>query len=279
MVRLSSNLVNIKDKINKAKFILKKYGFKVLFFHSLNYIFIKLGLSCLDEDFKKWFLKLEKIFRNEILKEEVLGKIKKFNSNNIEEIFEFAFNFYDGLIRPLQVKEEFTELLKIYKESDPKVVMEIGTARGGTLFCFIKLASSDTIFISIDLPFFGIKRYISRGESYLNSLFNLFVNENQKLYLIRSSSLDKNTINKVKEILGNKAIDFLFIDGDHSYKAVRSDFENYSKFVRKGGIIAFHDIIYSEGVNRIWNEVKNKGTSYRELIKDSNSPGIGVLYL
>jgi hypothetical protein len=113
VVRLSSKLVNIKDKINKAKFILKKYGFKVLFFHSLNYILIKLGLSCLDKDFKKWFLKLEKIFRNEILKEEVLDKIKKFNSNNIEEVFEFAFNFYDGLIRPLQVKSEFTELLKI----------------------------------------------------------------------------------------------------------------------------------------------------------------------
>jgi predicted O-methyltransferase YrrM len=79
--------------------------------------------------------------------------------------------------------------------------------------------------------------------------------------------------------LDNKTIDFLFIDGDHSYKAVKSDFENYSKFVRKGGIIAFHDIIYSEGVNRIWNEVKNKGKSYRELIKDSNSLGIGVLYL
>jgi cephalosporin hydroxylase len=279
VVRLSVNLVNIKDKINKAKFILKNYGFKVLFFHSLNYILIKLGLSCLDEDFKKWFLKLEKIFRNEILKEEVLDKIKKFNSNNIEEVFEFAFNFYDGLIRPLQVKSEFIELLKIYKELDPKVVMEIGTARGGTLFCFIKLASSDTIFISIDLPFFGIKRYIYKGESYLNSLFNLFVKENQKLYLIRSSSLDKNTINKVKEILGNKAIDFLFIDGDHSYEAVKSDFENYSKFVRKGGIVAFHDIIYSEGVNRIWNEIKSKGTFYRELIKDSNSLGIGVLYL
>jgi cephalosporin hydroxylase len=136
--------------------------------------------------------------------------------------------------------------------------MEIGTVRGGTLFCFIKLSSSDTIFISIYLPFFRIKRYISKGESYLNSLFNWFVNENQKLYLIRSSSLDKNTINKVKEILDNKTIDFLFIDGDHSYKAVKSDFENYSKFVRKGGIVAFHDINLIKDVKRFWNEVKNK---------------------
>jgi predicted O-methyltransferase YrrM len=79
--------------------------------------------------------------------------------------------------------------------------------------------------------------------------------------------------------LDNKTIDFLFIDGDHSYKAVKSDFENYSKFVRKGGIVAFHDINLIKDVKRFWNEVKNKGKSYRELIKDSNSLGIGVLYL
>jgi hypothetical protein len=34
----------------------------------------------------------------------------------------------------------------------------------------------------------------------------------------------------------------LFIDGDHTYEGVRRDFEMYSPLVRKGGIIAFHDI-------------------------------------
>jgi len=38
-------------------------------------------------------------------------------------------------------------------------------------------------------------------------------------------------------------------------------------------------LISVKDVKRFWNEVKNKGKSYRELIKDSNSLGIGVLYL
>jgi predicted O-methyltransferase YrrM len=39
----------------------------------------------------------------------------------------------------------------------------------------------------------------------------------------------------------NQAIDLLFIDADHSYEAVSADWRNWSPFVRKGGIIAFHD--------------------------------------
>ncbi len=36
-------------------------------------------------------------------------------------------------------------------------------------------------------------------------------------------------------------IDLLFIDADHSYEGVSSDWKNWSPFMNKGGIIAFHD--------------------------------------
>lgn len=39
----------------------------------------------------------------------------------------------------------------------------------------------------------------------------------------------------------NKKIDFLWIDANHDYLAVKSDFLAWSKFIKKGGIIAFHD--------------------------------------
>jgi cephalosporin hydroxylase len=303
VVRLSSKLVNIKNKINKAKFILKNYGFKVLLFHSLNYIFSKVGnynlhyylskylginaikLSKTIVDYINNFKQdLDKVFENEDFKKKILNELNNFCTDDIDTISDFVTNsnsFCSSLINAFQCKEEFAELLKIYKELNPKVVLEIGSYRGGTLFSFIKLAPNDSIFISIDLPFWGIENYdkIQKYEGYINILFNSFLKENQKLYLIRDSSILKKTFNKVKEILDNKTIDFLFIDGDHSYKAVKSDFENYSKFVRKGGIVAFHDINLIKDVKRFWNEVKNKGKSYRELIKDSNSLGIGVLYL
>ena len=36
-------------------------------------------------------------------------------------------------------------------------------------------------------------------------------------------------------------IDFLFIDGDHSEQAVQRDWEDWSRFVVRGGVVAFHD--------------------------------------
>lgn len=42
----------------------------------------------------------------------------------------------------------------------------------------------------------------------------------------------------------NKNIDIFLIDGDHSYEQVKFDFLNFSPFVRKGGLIIFHDTNY-----------------------------------
>ena len=80
-------------------------------------------------------------------------------------------------------------------------------------------------------------------------------------------------------------MDFLFIDGDHSYKGAKRDYELYSPLVRRGGVIAFHDIAkHPEAmdchVDRLWNEVK-QGKKFKELIadKDQNWAGIGVLFV
>jgi len=57
-------------------------------------------------------------------------------------------------------------------------------------------------------------------------------------------------------------LDFFFIDEDHTYDRVKQDFEMYSKLVRPGGIIGFHDIFPGPpetvgGVPRFWDEVKS----------------------
>ena len=38
-------------------------------------------------------------------------------------------------------------------------------------------------------------------------------------------------------------IDMIFIDGDHRYEPVKQDIAVWTPFVRKGGIVAFHDYI------------------------------------
>ena len=82
----------------------------------------------------------------------------------------------------------------------------------------------------------------------------------------------------------SRKIDFLFIDGDHTYEGIRADFENYSTLVRPGGLIAFHDIVIhvanpSCRVHEFWNEVKSRPGAVELIDRDGFEiwGGIGVL--
>lgn len=231
--------------------------------------------------FKKVENKIGYSYNNFLLKNfknNSISKLQKFESDNLEKIFDFAWNFKNGAIRPMQIKEEFLELLKNFKRLNPRYILEIGTANGGTLFCFCKLVRDDATIISIDLPEGPF------GGGYPNwkiSIYQAFKKPNQKLYLLREDSHQKEALEKVKEILDGNQLDFLFIDGDHSFEGVKKDFEMYSPLVRKGGIIAFHDIApngileLAGGVSRFWKEIEKKNY-YREIINNQNQEGFGI---
>jgi hypothetical protein len=67
---------------------------------------------------------------------------------------------------------------------------------------------------------------------------NSFFRKNFYPRFIKSTSVDAYYNFFVKQDI---QIDFLFIDGDHSYEGVRTDFELYSKLLSDKGIIAIHD--------------------------------------
>jgi cephalosporin hydroxylase len=205
------------------------------------------------------------------------------NIDNIYDALDFAFSLqvFGVSIKPAQVEHEIAKFLEIVAELRPKVVLEIGTARGGTLFLFTRVADPEAKIISIDLP--G-GRFGGGYPKWKIPLYLSFSKSGQKIYLIRRDSHNPRTLEEVKRILGGEKVDFLFIDGDHTYDGVRMDFEIYSPLVKKGGIIAFHDIVPGPpeavgGVPRFWAEIKHK---YRcvELVSDwsQNGYGIGVIF-
>jgi predicted O-methyltransferase YrrM len=51
----------------------------------------------------------------------------------------------------------------------------------------------------------------------------------------------------------------VFIDGDHSYDAVRRDFELIAPCVAPGGTVAFHDVLYHRGVTQLVGEAMASG--------------------
>jgi predicted O-methyltransferase YrrM len=73
------------------------------------------------------------------------------------------------------------------------------------------------------------------------------------------------TVRKPSETLTGEdfpsPLGFVFIDGDHSYKLCRNDFEKVESWVVPGGIVAFHDAIGDgfPGVGRVVGEAWSGG--------------------
>ena len=211
-----------------------------------------------------------------VLQDIIHIKVNLRDSKTLDDILKITFN--STFISPIQIREEIKNLLLILDKAKPKVILEIGTAGGGTLFLFSNVADEEATLISVDL-YQTIEKRI---------LFRYIGKEKQKIFLIQGDSHSIETLRKIEGILRDDKVDFLFIDGDHSYEGVKKDFEMYSPLVRKGGIIAFHDIIpdyytkygiktssWAGEVYKFWDEVKEK-YEHLEIVKDKNQDGFGI---
>jgi predicted O-methyltransferase YrrM len=183
-------------------------------------------------------------------------------------------------IRPQQSTFEFVELAKLVKAQQCKYILEIGTYRGGTLFVFSQVSGTDATVISVDYSTTFIGHFYRAGQM---PLFRKFIRKGQSLFLMRKDSHKPETLTSIQKVLQGHPLDFLFIDGDHSYEGARKDFAMYSPLVRSGGLVAFHDIQPSElpkEVYKFWDEVKGSYT-HKEFIDPSGEGkmGIGVLWI
>lgn len=57
----------------------------------------------------------------------------------------------------------------------------------------------------------------------------------------------------------------LWIDGNHSYDFVKTDFEVWDPHLVNGGVVAFHDSIHAEGVSRVLKESLFPSDRYRNI--------------
>lgn len=194
-----------------------------------------------------------------------------------DRLIELAFHGFGGTIRPIQIPSEIRSLLHVVRELKPVRLMEIGTANGGTLFLLAKAAAPNAHIISVDMPggWFGggYPRFKAR-------LFKAFTHASQRLDLIRADSHVSSTVDSVRQLLSGQPLDFLLIDGDHTYEGVKQDFETYSPLVRPGGLVAFHDIMSnpfesSSQVHVFWNEVKQNHRA-DEFVADRSQAGLGI---
>jgi predicted O-methyltransferase YrrM len=142
----------------------------------------------------------------------------------------------------------FLDLLMLYSSepvwSPGAAALEIGLDEGGTHMLWRALFKKVT---SVDISEAAIARFKGLlGDHPSGTARSAFVCAN--------STLPGTRIAVTR--LVTEPVDLLFIDGDHNYAAVESDYLNYEPLVRKGGIVAFHDVVGTEGPRRFVEELK-----------------------
>ena len=175
-----------------------------------------------------------------------------------------------------QNEQEFAKLVEHFRRLSPKSrVLEIGSLIGDTLKVWMSLMETPGTIVSVDVivpPEDG--RHRPQKDGHQIHWPRMARNLGLELYVMNDDSTNGITIANVKSVL--PIVDFLLIDGGHDERTVRSDWENYGRLVREGGMVAFHDIGMPD-VRRVWESAR-KGAISEEIVVKAGELGIGVLW-
>ena len=127
--------------LKKAVYIAKNEGIKSLLIKALKFVMVKLSNINPIYAILAFIAGLRLAY--------ISSKAK--SVNDVVKIA-FTFKFLNIDIKPAQIECELKNFLEIISDRKPRIIMEIGTARGGTLYAITRCAPSKSIIISIDLP-------------------------------------------------------------------------------------------------------------------------------
>lgn len=156
-----------------------------------------------------------------------------------------------------QNEQELLMLTDFIKKKGIKSFLEIGIAAG-----FLQRYMMD-----LGLDCYGITP--EKRESYAD------------INITYGKSQDKEVIDFAKDYTDEHGLfDMIFVDGDHSYQAVKADYQNYKGLCK---YMVFHDITGRLGtpdVKHLWDEVKYHH-KYLEFIADKwdECSGIGIIII
>jgi predicted O-methyltransferase YrrM len=168
---------------------------------------------------------------------------------------------------------DLISLAQIVKFQGSERIFEFGTFRGFTTYHLAINSPTSSRIFTVDLPSADL------GNAQLE-LTNLDLIQKPV-----SGDWFKNTEceSKITQLFGDSAkfdfspyagsMDFIFVDGAHSYEYVISDSENARKLLRPGGIITWHDYPDYPGV---WSALEELSKKWPGTFSWINGTGVAL---
>lgn len=166
-------------------------------------------------------------------------------------IDEYEKEFMYGGIQ--QTEEELDGLIDEIGDRKFGTMCEIGIADGGTLWLYAHLfGKPGGKFIVTDMDIREITRRVMNSITERTGItFDVYECKNHKFRL-------------------KENVEFLHIDGDHSYTAVKNDYFLNERMVVPGGLIIVHDTLLMEGPMRFRDDIEKSGVRNKTLRGSKN---------
>lgn len=196
-------------------------------------------------------------------------KLKKLGVNFILEStrYKYSYNF-DWLGRPIiQIPQDIIAMEEIIWEVKPDLIIETGIAHGGGLIFYASMleliGKGEVLGIDVDI------RKHNRREIEKHKM-------SKRIKMIEGSSVDKEIVEKVREIAKKHKKILVCLDSLHTHKHVLEELNLYSKFVSKGSYLVVFDTIIENFPknyfkNRPWNKGNNPATAVKVFLKTNKN--------
>lgn len=174
-----------------------------------------------------------------------------------------------------QNQEELASLIFILRERARTVrhVLEIGVYKGGTAWLW-KTLWPTAVVVGIDDGSLLQCVDCEMRRAHKDCPFQLLEKNTSNTLVLKRKS---DNVPKFRP----ETFDILFIDGDHSPEGVRKDWNNYTPFVKHGGLVILHDVATPGapgwGVFDFWEETASNIPGAFDIVKPPSEIGIGVV--
>lgn len=164
-------------------------------------------------------------------------------------------------------ERELVTICRLVQEFKPRRLFEIGTFDGRTTINLAANSLSDARVYTLDLP----REAIDSAVASIHAHEVQYADKSESGLRYRNSDVAP----KIEQLLGDSGtfdfaefysgIDFVFVDGSHTYEYVINDSLHAIKMLREGGVIVWHDYSRWDGVTRALNELRRLTAEFSRL--------------
>ena len=181
--------------------------------------------------------------------------------------FEYSYHFRWLGLPILQFPQDVVALQEIVWKVKPRLVVETGVARGGSLVFYaslLEMIGGEGTVVGIDVDIRPHNRAAIEGHPL-----------SKRIVLLSGSSTDEEVLSRVKGMAEGSAPVLVVLDSNHTHEHVLEELRSYAPLVSEGSYLVVLDTVIGDmpesfSSDRPWGPGRNPGTAVEQFLREND---------